>query len=52
MRVSIYATDQAKSFESREFTQELTQPGSICFFSSNSAIFEDFIERLSLNAIE
>ena len=25
---------------------------SICFFSSNSAIFEDLVEQLLLNAIE
>ena len=49
VRVNIYASDQAKSFESRKFTRELSK---ICFFSSNSAILEGFIAQLSFNAIE
>ena len=47
--------DQAKSFEAREFTQELTQPSNLVrvfLFSSISAILEGFAEQLPLNAIE
>ena len=44
-RVNIYANDQAKSLELREFTQELTQPSKHLFLSSNSAIFEGLLSN-------
>ena len=37
------SASQDKSFQLREFTRELV---SVCFFSSNSAIFEGSIEYL------
>jgi len=38
-------SDQAKSFKSREFTQELTKPCKhLILLLSISAIFEDFVE--------
>ena len=41
VQVKIFANDQAKTFKSWEIPQELV---SICFFSSGSAMFEDFFE--------
>ena len=32
MQVNIYKSDQAKSFQLREFTRELTQPNKHLFF--------------------
>ena len=42
--VNIYASDQTKSFELRNSLE------NFCFFSSNSAIFEGFVEQLPLSS--